>query len=60
VDGWEARRNGLIGAVQNAILDIDDPDLRDRLKQTVHVLELWDEPMRRVRQGESRTRFRNR
>lgn len=57
VDGWEARRNGLIGAAKNAILDIEDPDLRARLKQAVQVLELWDEPMRRARQSESRTRF---
>jgi transcriptional regulator with XRE-family HTH domain len=57
VDGWEARRNGLIGTVQNAILDIEDPDLRARLKQAVQVLELWDEPMRHARQSESRTRF---
>lgn len=57
VDGWEARRNGLIGTVQNAILDIEDPDLRARLRQALQVLELWHEPMRHIRQGESRTRF---
>ena len=57
VDGWEARRNGLIGTVKNAILDIEDPDLRARLKQAVQVLELWHEPMSAIRQSESRTRF---
>jgi len=57
VDGWEARRDGFIGTVQNAILDIEDPDLRARLKQAVQVLELWHEPMSAIRQSESRTRF---
>jgi hypothetical protein len=46
-----------IGTVQNAILDIEDPDLRARLKQAVQVLELWHEPMSAIRQNESRTRF---
>jgi transcriptional regulator with XRE-family HTH domain len=57
LEKWEKRRADLIGKVRLAALDIEDPDLRGRLDEAVHVLDLWRGPMRHTRQPESRTRF---
>ena len=40
-----------------AILDIGDAELRERLKEAVQVLELWEGPMQYARQSEGRTRY---
>lgn len=57
VEMWEQKRDGFLGQIQLAILDIDDPALRARLSGAVRVLKLWRGPMKYTLQSESRTRY---
>ena len=57
VDAWEERRREFLQAIEVAILDIGDPDLRARLEEAVRMLDLWSGPMKHIRQSEGRTRY---
>ncbi len=54
---WNLRRDDLLGEIELAALDIDDEQLRARLREAVEMVNMWSGPMRHIRQGEQRTRW---
>lgn len=43
--------------IELAILDITDSQLRARLRDAVKMVQLWNGPMRHIRQSEKQTRW---
>jgi transcriptional regulator with XRE-family HTH domain len=53
---WKRQREDLLSEIELAIYDIDDEQLRVRLREAVEMVRLWNGPMRHMLQGEHQTR----